>query len=499
VHPVLRNLASNPALRSEHIDALIAHGDPDVLLDLRLQPELTPEQLDVLVATGGREAFLDLIRSGAMPADRIPEDDPWAQLAAFNRPDPAGDRIGRLTACPAVEVRHGLAECIGDDYDIAENTLTGERRAAMLTLAQDPSCVVAAATVRLLEALGEPHARHRTEACVRIALALFTTDGEVLRGLLTADGPAPLTPCSHHPDPVAALTELRRTAIGNRLSPADAVEELLSTTWPALTIPAAGYWGGLRPEIYRRLAALGDPQVTARVAGNRGAPTELIRYLYDAQDGRWRSNVLSNQVTIPIDLLVREALTGGSGGGLFHQDLDGMMALADHPDPSVRKLALRHVRVRPEVRTRLIGDPDPMVGLLAVLHTHNPDQFRAAAHRYGPSSYADFALASSCPPDLLLTIAQDRDSPFEAVLAVAWNENATVAALEACLRNHPGPEVDQAVAENPAASPEQLCQVVRGGDLQVWRAAACNPQLPPQAVDMILAAALRSRPPATCD
>ncbi|GLW75403.1 hypothetical protein Kpho02_77000 [Kitasatospora phosalacinea] len=490
MHTVLRNLASNPALRPEHVDALIAHGDPDVLLELRLQPELTPGQLGALVATGGRQAFLDLIRSGAMPTDRIPEDDPLAELAAFGRPDPAGRRISRLLACPSVEVRCGLAENIGHDYDIAENTLTSERRAAILTLAQDLDCAVVAATVRLLEDLGEPQTRHRTEACVRIALALSTTDGEVLRSLLIADGPAPLTPCPHHPEPAAALTELRRTAIGNRLAPAEAVEELLDATWPALAVPAASYWSGLRPETYQRLTALGDPQITARVAGNRGAPTELIRHLYDAQDGRWRSNVLSNQTTIPIDLLVREALTGGSGGGLFHQDLDGMMALADHPDPRVRKLALGHVRLRPEVRTRLISDPDPTVAFLAVIYTRDPDQFRAAAHRYGPSSHTDLALTMSCPPDLLLTIAQDRDSPFEAALAVAWNENATAAALAACLSNHPGPEMDQAVAENPAASPEQLCQVVRGGDLQTWRAAASNPQLPPQAVDMILAAAL---------
>src|SRR5690242_9259392 len=86
VHTVLRNLASNPALRPEHIDALIAHGDPDVLLELHVQPELTPGQLDALVAAGGRQAFLELIRFGAMPPERIPEDDPLAQLAAFARP-----------------------------------------------------------------------------------------------------------------------------------------------------------------------------------------------------------------------------------------------------------------------------------------------------------------------------------------------------------------------------------------------------------------------------
>ncbi|MFC8720541.1 hypothetical protein [Kitasatospora sp. NPDC057198] len=490
MHTVLRNLASNPALRPEHIDALIAHGDPDVLLELCRQPELTPGQLDALEAACGRPALLDLIRFGAMPADRIPADDPSAQLAALGRPDPTGARISRLTACPAAEVRRGLAKSIGHDYDIAENTLTGERRAAILTLAQDPDCAVASATVRLLEDLGEPHARHRTEACVRTAVALSTTDSEVLRGLLTVDGPTPLTPCPHHPDPDAALADLRRSAIGNQLAPPDAVEELLDATWPTFAVPAAGYRSGLRPETYQRLIALGDPQVTARVAGNTGAPAEMIRHLYDAQDGRWRSSVLNNQVTIPIDLLVRAALTGGTSGGLFHRDLDGMMALADHPSPRVRQLALRHVRLRPEVRTGLIDDPDPVVALLAVLYTRDPDHFRAAARRYGPSSHTDLALAMSCPSDLLLAIAQDRDSPSEAALAVAWNENATAAALAACLRNHPGREMDEAVAEHPAASPEQLCQVVRGGDPQVWRAAARNPQLPPRAVDMILAAAL---------
>ncbi|MER7584340.1 hypothetical protein [Kitasatospora sp. NPDC097691] len=308
--------------------------------------------------------------------------------------------------------------------------------------------------------------------------------------MLVTTGPAPLTPCPHHPDADSALAELRRTAVDNRRAPASAVEEVLSATWPAMAVPAAGYWNGLSAATYERLLDLGDPQVTARVAGNLGTPAYLIRRLYEAEQGRWRAYVLSNGSSIPIDLMVDQALAGRSGGGHFHWDVEGVMALADHPDPRVRMVPLNHVRRQPRVVSALIDDPDPAVALLAALCSGDPEKHREAARRYGPSGYEQLAHQLNCPADVLLTIAQDGRSPFEAVLAVAYNGNATPAVLAACLSNQPGPEMDEAVAEHPSASPEQLWQVVRAGNPSALRAAANNANLPPHAVDLVLASCL---------
>ncbi|MGW4651688.1 hypothetical protein [Kitasatospora sp. NPDC004289] len=159
-------------------------------------------------------------------------------------------------------------------------------------------------------------------------------------------------------------------------------------------------------------------------------------------------------------------------------------------------LPLDNVHLRPEVLARLVDDPDPAVALRAALRSRDPERLRAAAERFGPGSHAPIARELWCPADLLLTVAQDRDSPFEAALVVADHCNATPEVLDACLDHHPGPEMDEAVAENQAASPEQLDRLVRGGALPVLRAAARNPELPPRAVDAILALALGPHAPA---
>ncbi|MFG2697345.1 hypothetical protein [Kitasatospora sp. NPDC048407] len=145
----------------------------------------------------------------------------------------------------------------------------------ILALAQDPDCSVAVPMVRVAGDRGKtvcPQARARTEPCVRIALAAFTADEQFLHAMPSTDGPAPLTPCPHRPDPDAALAEIRRAAIGNWRAQADAVEELLDATWPALAVPATDYWNGLSAETYARLLALDAPEVTGRVAVNQGTP-----------------------------------------------------------------------------------------------------------------------------------------------------------------------------------------------------------------------------------
>ncbi|MFI9787972.1 hypothetical protein ACIHEI_31355 [Kitasatospora sp. NPDC051984] len=495
MHDVLQSLAGNPALLPEHIDTLIAHGDPGVLSALCDQPELTPGQLDALLAAGGREAFLRLITSGAMPRERIPGDDPQALLAAVDRPDMPGDTILRLATCQDADVRRALAQYVLHHYDWNE-TLTDDRLAAILALTQDPDCSVATPILWVAEDLtedfGEPHglhARARTEACARIALASSTGDEPLLRAMLATDGPPALTPCPHHPDPDAALYELRHAAIGNWRAPADAVEHLLDATWPALAAPAAGYWNGLSAETYHRLLALDEPGVTGRVAMNRGGAGRT-----DPPPLRGGGRPLAQ----PCPQQHRHHPDRPAGPPGRHRPRRRRptrrhrrhAGVAGPPRPPGPRAPPRSPHLSRLGRPRPARRPRSLGGLRSHLLLPRPARYREAARRYGPPKYDALAGRSACPPDLLLAIARDPATPLGVALLVAWHDHAPAPALDACLRNHPGPDMDDAVATNPAATPDQLRQVVRSGDPHAVRTAAEHPNLPPDAIDLLLTIAL---------
>jgi hypothetical protein len=272
---ILLALAGNENLLPEHADALIATGDPAVLLELVREQRLTVAQTDLLARRP--DLVPALVASGNLPLDRI-GDDPVLMLAGVGRADEVREWLPRLAACPDVEVRRGLAAHAGERADIAD------------LIADDADCAVAvgAATLYDLPAAIAARLTPRPEACVRVALAGNEhAPGPFLAGLVAG---APIRPCPHWTDTAAAEREVLSRAVANASTPVGAVEPLLAD--PGLA-EAVARRTDLPAAAYERLVALEIPAVTRRVATNWAAPAPACCVACStattATGGRWCS------------------------------------------------------------------------------------------------------------------------------------------------------------------------------------------------------------------
>jgi hypothetical protein len=468
-------LAEHPALPAQDIAALIEGADPKVQLVLARRPHLTPAQVAGLTARGDRAVFLALVKSGHVPAQQVPRDDPEALLAGIERADAPAEWLRLLVSWPDPLVRRALAEHAADRADIA------------WIVAGDADCSVAAGAATLWE-LPEDLATRlaaRTEACVRIALAVRPHAPRwLLAELLTTGGSPASLGCPHRPDPADALREVRLAAAGNDATPAEAVAPFAAEPDLAMARVLARR-RDLPPGTYDQLVALGDHATSAYVAFNSATPDDLLRRLYDAGDAGWRTNVLGNWRT-PLDVLVRHSRAGGGWVATdHHPDVDGLRVLAADPDPKVRFVAAASYSLPEDLLAALIDDPDLDVARRAVCRTGVPAELvRRSAARWGPAMFVALANPST-PPDVLHTIATHPDSPPDAVEGVAWQETASPATLEACLRV---PSAAICLAGNPSTPPAILAGFVSHPDLRVRVELARNPALPARAVHDLLVA-----------
>lgn len=464
VQQILLAMAGNPTLLPAHVDALIAIGDPDVLLEAGREQRLTLAQTDRLAGYGQRELTLALVQSGNLPVERISRDDPWAMLARIARVDAPDEWLTLLASWPDPVVRRALGRHAMERPDIA------------VLVADDADCSVAACAAQLYELPDELGGRlaQRAESCVRVALASnLRVSAATLAELVTEGGRPPMRPCPHWPDLASAVHEVRTRASGNPATPLDAVMPFAAGPDPAMA-RALARRPDLPEEVYDRLAATADPQITFRVAVNWAVPADLLRRLYDDDAGRWRQAVLANPRT-PLDLLIRHSREGGVPRTENHPDLETLRGLATDADPRVRLVAAASHRIPPDLRTALIDDPDIDVVRRAVCHwSVRPEQVRATVARHGPHVVPYLAGHPSCPPDVLLAIATDPDSPIDAILDVAVHETSPPAALAACLRH---PQTAAYIAGNPAAPPDILKELATHPDLDVVLEVARNPGL----------------------
>ncbi|GAA4253829.1 hypothetical protein GCM10022255_056170 [Dactylosporangium darangshiense] len=473
---ILLALAANPALLAEHIDVLIATADPEVLQELALEQRLSSAQLTALSARGHRAVQLALIESGNLPAGQVSRDDPWALLAGIDRADASADWLPLLASWPDAQVRLALGASImkRDRADIAE------------LLAGDDDCAVAARATELYD-LPELLARRlyqRTEACVRVALAGRPhAPAQLLAELMSTGGLSALEPCPHSTDLATALRDLRLAAAGNHATPVEAILPFITELDPAMAL-AVAHRRDLPAATYAKLVALNEPQITGMVASNSATPVGLLHRLYEQDAGRWRRNVLDNAAT-PIHLVLEHnRVTGTPHRIMFRKDRDELLALATDPSPAVRLIAAGSHQLPLDVRATLLDDPDPAVAKFALLSIDvTADQIRAFAARHGPRVFTSLAGHPCCPPDVLLAIARDPQSPREAVTEVAWHEAAPPAALRICYR-HPASTVP--LATNPATPPDILAELATHPDPHVVLEVARNTSLPPDAAWHIL-------------
>ncbi|GGN26589.1 hypothetical protein FHR83_005060 [Actinoplanes campanulatus] len=471
--PILLALAGNRALLPEHIDALLAINDPELSREVAREQRLTSAQIDRLAGSGQRDILVALIESGNLAVERIPNDDPWALLAAVDRGDAPDDLLHRLATWPDAAVRLALGEHASERLDIAQ------------FVADDEDCSVAACAARLWELPEKLALRlsRRAEGCVRAALASnIHAPGVILAGLIGDEGEPGTIPCPHRPDTAAVMREVRLLAAGNPATPVGVVEPLTVGPDPTLAL-ALAYRSDLRDETYRHLLELRDHNVIARVAMNWAAPPDLLRELYDLDAGRWRHCVLANPRT-PLDLLVRYSREDGSPPTDNHPDLDGLLALARHADPRVRLVAAASHSLPADVRATLIEDADFEVANRATrFYAVSAEQVRRLVTRYGSLAFSHVAGHPACPPDVLLTIATDPTSSDEAIIDVAVHEAAPPAALAACLRHA---HAAAGIAGNLATPPDILTKLASHSDPEVLWELARNPSLPATAGDLIL-------------
>jgi hypothetical protein len=466
-------MAGNPALLPEHTDVLIALDDPDVQLALARKQRLTIGQTDRLAGYGRRELVLALIQAGNLPAERISSDDPWALLAGIGRADAPDEWLSLLASWPDPAVRRALGVYATERADIA------------VLVADDEDCSVAACAAQLYELPNELAARlaQRDESCVRVALASnLHMPAPTLAALIAGSGRPPMRSCPHWPDLALAMREVHTRAAGNPSTPPQAVAPFTTEPDPTLALALAGR-PDLPDEVYDRLVAMRDQEITVRVATNWAVPADLLRRLYDDDAGRWRQAVLANP-RAPLDLLVRHSHAGGRPSTDYHPDLETLRALATDADPRVRLVAAASRRIPPDVRAALIDDPDIDVARRAVCDVSvSPEQVRATAARHGLQVFPHLAGHPCCPPDVLLTIATHPNTPIDAIFDVAIHEASPPAALAACLRH---PQAAAYVASNPAAPLDMLTELATHPDPEVVLEVARNPSLPRAAGHRIL-------------
>ncbi|MFG2045332.1 hypothetical protein [Dactylosporangium sp. NPDC048998] len=473
VQQILLAMAGNPALLPEHADALIAIGDPDVLLEVAREQHLSLAQTDRLAGYGQRELALALVQAGNLPVERIPRDDPWAMLAGIGRADAPDEWLSLLASWPDPAVRRALGVHATERSDIA------------VLVADDADCSVAACAAQLYELPNELGGRlaQRAESCVRVALGSnLHVSAATLAELITDGGRPPMRPCPHWPDLALALREVRTRVAGNPSTPLDAVVPFVTEPDPAMALALARR-SDLPDGVYDSLVAMRDPQITIRVAMNWAVPAGLLRRLYDDDAGRWRQAVLANPRT-PLDLLIRHSRARGVPSTDYHPDLETLRALATDTDPRVRLVAAASRRIPPNLRAALINDSDIDVVQRAVCDVSvSPEQVRATAARHGLQLFPYLAGHPCCPPDILFVIATHPDSPIGAILDVAIHEASPPAALAACLRR---PQAVAYVAGNPAAPPDMLSELAAHPDPEVVLEVARNPSLPHAAGHRVL-------------
>lgn len=156
-------------------------------------------------------------------------------------------------------------------------------------------------------------------------------------------------------------------------------------------------------------------------------------------------------------------------------------------------LAERH-DLPSQIIDQLAGDRDAKVlKSLAANPALREAQLRTIVAAHGPRVAAKAASNPSCPPDLLIQLAQQTPPMHKALRRIAAHPNAPAEALLACLADE---QARRIAASHPALPAQTITQLLTDADTSVAAAAAANPTLP-EAVVHDLAAGGPAMPPSS--
>ncbi|MET9934589.1 MULTISPECIES: hypothetical protein [unclassified Streptomyces] len=491
---LLYGLATNAALPPELLDRLVAVADDDIAAGLAGRTDLGRARANAL-ASRVEESAVRLAYAGRLTAaDVDPRVRPDAALALLDEGAGAPEWAFLLVTDPLVERREKLAACPGLPPEVVETLAADADVRVVAELASWAAPSVAAALA------AHPHADVR-----RAVAANGRTPPAVLAALLTGEGLPPArwcpvcereeTPFVHEPQcprpdcdllPGAScdgshestVHEIRRTALENPATPADAVVRFADhpsvlLRWALAARP------GLPAEVYGRLAADPVPGIRADLAGNPAIDTVLMRALADDRDHGVRRGLAHNP-RVPLDLLVRLAATTRLGAALPPRVATAGPAevaeLARSKDPAVRMLVARRRDLPAGVRDALAADPDAKVLTSVASHPGLSEaRLRSLVDRHGVRVVAEVAANPDAPPALLEDLSRHEPPVRKALRAIARHRNATGTALLGCLTD---PRARPLAAGHPALPPYVVADLLTDADRQVGEAAAANPSLP---------------------
>ncbi|WP_225636127.1 hypothetical protein [Streptomyces solaniscabiei] len=502
MHHILCGLAANPALPSELVDRLISIADEDIAMDLACRADLSGAQA---VALAGRidESAMQLAYAGRLTsADIDPSVWPDAALALLDQGLGRPEWANLLATDPVRERREKLAACHGLPSEVVD------------TLAADPDVRVVAelslwATSDMAERLAaHPHAEVRravagNKATPPAALAALVT-GEGLsaaRRCLVCDREE--IPFVHDPQCPRLDCELPPGAScdGSHESTVHAMWEAAHRNPATPTETVVGFvdhpsmllrWAlaarqDLPQQVFARLASDPVPGVRADLAENPAIDDALIRALAGDRDPEVRRR-LAHHPRVPLDVLTRLAGNTRIGATLLPRIAAASPAeveeLAKSPDPTVRMLVCQRRNLRPDIRDRLVDDPDAKVVKALAPHPGlTGTQLRAMVDRHGVQVLANVAANPDAPAALLEELVRYEPAARRVYREVARHRRATASALLICLADERARPV---AAGHPALPPSVIAKLLSDADWQVVEAAAANPSLPPALMSDLL-------------
>ncbi|WP_090104966.1 hypothetical protein [Lentzea jiangxiensis] len=442
MNAVLEGLASNPALPGHLLDRLVTR--PELAWELASRNDLSSDHVRALLAHGDSAVVSELLFKGLARPENVPIPDESVALAVVEHPDadPALARVLAFHPDPAIRSRlpewaHHLAPDVVD----------------LLAADPDPEVVAGLVTFHAVPpALALSLSRHPSPDVRRALAASPHTPPAVLARL----GPSAARELASNPSTPAALAaELVRHH-------------------------EARYFLASRPDlppaVYEQLASEIEPGPLSALAVNPAVPVAVLRRLSGVL--RRLSGVLRNPA-IPLDLLVELAPSARVGSAevlprIASASEAELRALAGSSATQVRLMVAMRPDLPLDLVHRFARDPDPSVATAVAAHPSlTGAQLRDLVSRCGARSHPRVAVNPSCPADLLHHMALRAAGAGSTCRAIAGNPAASGETLLLCLEDARARHLAAAHPNLPVAVVVEML-----GSEFTASAAAANPSLP---------------------
>ncbi|MEU8265269.1 hypothetical protein AB0C02_32270 [Micromonospora sp. NPDC048999] len=475
-------LARNPALPASLGEQLTALGDASVCLELADRDDLSGDQIRLLARCGDAQVVIRLLSRGLLRPDELDRFDPLVVIAMADIAPIPEDWAWRLAASPDPAMRGALAAA------------THLPAAVVAALADDPDLEVVAEAARspkISDTLAERLATHPHLSVRRAVACNDHAPSHVLVALAERRAPAAeLCPAcdgsghwlaehwscdGRHQD---ALHDLDYALTLNPRTPAETVSRF--AVHPSIHVRwRLAVRTDLPQDVYRVLAQDLIPGIRGDVAANPAIDEALIRAMADDTTYDVR-RCLAHNPAVPLDVLAELAESAKIGHTLLPRIAAATPAeiseLAASSVPAVRMLLAARRDLPSQIIDQLAGDRDAKVlNALATNPALSEAQLRTMVAAHGPRVAAKAAGNPSCPPGLLVLLAQQTPPAQKALRRIAEHPNAPAEALLACLADE---QARRIAASHPALPAQMIIQLLTDANTSVAAAAAANPSLP---------------------